>query len=158
MDEQVKLFAMLQLYRANFQMLHWKACGRSFDRFHENVTTGYYEKLDKDVDDVAEILMRQGANPLGYYDVFVKMNSGDSKCKIVKSDKDYSGDDITKLTNLFLKDILDQISRCLNSSEIKDMRENIGIKSYYEALYNEYDKEYRFLNRRRGCENCQMTE
>lgn len=158
MRNQLLLFAKIQLYRANFQMLHWKVCGKGFDRFHANITTECYEKLDKDADDIAEILMRQGASPLNYYEVLTTLNNDGGHTKIIKSNKDYSAEDVTKCISMYYEDICSQILKCLDSDAIKNVRENVGIKSYYEALYNEYDKELRFLNRRRSCDQCCSNE
>ena len=150
MQEQLKLFAKMQLCKSNFQMLHWKSIGDEFDKFHTDVTASYYEKLDKDIDDVAEILMRQGVNPLNYFEVAVQLGKSGEKGKVLDSSQNYTKEQIIHCTDVLLRDIMEQILICLDSDEIKNVRENVGIKSYYESLYNEYDKECRFLNRRRG--------
>ena len=149
MKEQIKLFALMQIHKSDFQMLHWKTIGDGFDRFHTNITSGYYEKLDKDIDDVAEVLLRQGVNPPNYFEVVMVLNEDGEKVKFISSKKDYRKTEIISYTDMILKKILNQIIKCLDSDEIKNVKENVGIKSYYEALYNDYDKEYRFLNKRR---------
>lgn len=139
----------MQIHKSDFQMLHWKTIGDGFDRFHTNITSGYYEKLDKDIDDVAEVLLRQGVNPPNYFEVVMVLNEDGEKVKSISSKKDYRKTEIISYTDMILKKILNQIIKCLDSDEIKNVKENVGIKSYYEALYNDYDKEYRFLNKRR---------
>lgn len=148
--KQRLLFALLIIHRTNFQMLHWKVCGSDFDNAHNNVTNNYYEKVTADIDDVAEMLMRQGMNPLGYYDVVKLLADSDVKKIIVDNDEDYSKKEAFQICDVILEQICEAIIGCLEDLEEENQPNiNAGVKSYYENLLDQYDKEYRFLNKRR---------
>lgn len=148
MNEQLVLFAMLQLHKSNFQVLHWKSVGSEYDTMHKDVTTDYYEKLADDADVVAENLMRQGIDPGNYFSV-IRILRETNNLFFVDETKSYRREEIVAKTDEIFKILLDQIAKCLLSPEIKDDIKNVGIKSFYEGLYDKYDLEYRFLNKRR---------
>lgn len=149
MEAQLKLFCLLQIHRDNMHMLHWKSVGRGFENIHVKVTDEYYSKIVADSDDVAEILMRQGASPLNAVEVIKFIYAKDSNVTLVSSQKDYSRDEVIKYVDNILKDIVNALLEVLSSDEVTNKKENIGVKAYYEGLLNEYDKEYRYLNKRR---------
>lgn len=152
LNPQIVLFSMLQLHKENFKMLHWKVCGHHFDNMHNNVTSKYYDMMADDVDVVAENLMRQGINPVN----IIKAISIATKLQdavFVNANIDYSRDDVISITDRIFYQLLRQIEVILNTAEIKDNIQNVGIKAYYESLHDKYDLEYRFLNKRRACEN-----
>lgn len=145
-----KLIAMLIIQRSNFQILHWKVRGEDFDNMHANVTNGYYEMVSSDIDDVVEVAMRLDINPVNHIEACkIVLNDGNSNI-MYPSDKDYSRDEVIVLINKSLINILSCIKDVLETDEIQNEISNVGIKSYLEALYDKYDKECRFLNRRRS--------
>ena len=148
MNAQKILFALLQLHKSNFQLLHWKVCGRDFDNMHNNVTNSYYEKTSSDIDDVAEVILRQGINPPNYAQVLGVLKEGEIHTNLLSGDATYTKQDVTIASDKMLGEICTAIIAVLNAPEMKNP-ENIGIKSYYENLLNEYDKEFRFLNKHR---------
>ena len=143
-----KLMAILIVQRSNFQVLHWKSIGRHFDNMHTNVTNNYYEMVSTDIDDVTECAMRLGVNPVNLVKA-CQIAASTEGVSMYSTEKDYERDEIVSLTDKSLKSILNAIADVLQEDEIQENIENVGIKAYLEGLYDKYDKEYRFLNRRR---------
>ena len=143
------LLAILIIERSNFQVLHWKVKGHHFDNMHAKVTNDYYETISTDIDDVAEMCMRLGLNPLSYTDAYRIAKTTHPNILIVSAESDYSRDQTISMIDAILKTILQVIEGVLYSDEIQNERTNVGIKACLEGLYDKYDKEYRFLNERR---------
>lgn len=150
MNEQSLLLAIMQVHESNFHMLHWKTIGCDFNDGHKEISKEYYEMVFADKDDVAERMLRQGLNPCNYMDVIKVLQTNGKNIPIVTSEKDYTRDEIVKLSDRMLGDIVNAIISVLQSDAMTTP-ENIGIKSYYEALLDKYDAEYRFLNKKRLC-------
>lgn len=143
------LLAILIIERSNFQVLHWKVKGHHFDNMHNSVTNDYYETVSTDIDDVAEMCMRLGLNPLNYTDAYRVAKSTYPDILVVSAESDYTRDQTVSTIDVILKTILQAIEAVLYSDEIQNVRTNVGIKAYLEGLYDRYDKECRFLNERR---------
>lgn len=148
MNEQLILFALLQLHKSNFEVLHWKCYGCDYDTLHKEVTSQFYEDFAEDADTVAENLMRQGMNPGNYFSV-MRILRETEHLDFVDDTKLYTRNEVVQKCDEILKCILEQIEKCLQTPEIKENIKNVGIKSFYEGMYDKYDKEYRFLNKRR---------
>lgn len=138
------LQALLTVHADNFHMLHWKACGKNFDSTHK-IAGDYYEMLTDDVDDVAEIMLRYDINPLNILQC-VKVVAQHGSNVSVKSTDDYDKSDIVECSDEILKEIIDTIKLTLEDYQ---GTEDIGVKSYLEGLFDKYDKECRYLNKRR---------
>lgn len=143
------LLSILIIERSNLEVLHWKAKGVSFDTMHNNVTTNLYEKVSDDIDNIAEISMRLGMNPVNYLDAYEEISKISSDIKILSADEDYYRDDIISIISDILRVIMSSILKVLASSDIQNKPINVGIKSNLEGMFETYDKEYRFLNARR---------
>lgn len=147
--KQKILFSLLEIQRSNMHVLHWKACGNGFDTAHNKITNDYYEKITSDIDDVAEMMMRQNINPCNYIEVHKTLRDAGIDARIYSSESNYSRSDIIKACDEILGEICSAIIDVLKTPEISEKCENIGVKSFYEGLLDSYDKEYRFLNKRR---------
>lgn len=147
MNTQQELFVLLTIHQNNLKMLHWKACGKDFDTMHNIVTNNYYEKYTSVIDEVAEVMMRQSINPLTIMHCVV-VATKNLNIKVIDHEKLYDRKDIIKYCDLILSDTCNAIEKVLTSEEMK-LPKNVGIKSFYESLYDSFDKESRFLNKRR---------
>lgn len=144
--------AVLLVYRANFQVMHWLAEGKQFDRIH-NLTNGYYDMCLEAADEIAELGMRIGQKPPGYLEAAEILNDfTDHKIIMLSSDTGYKYKDFTEITNIMLNDILSFIEVLLDTPEVKD-KSNVGIKSALEGLHDKFDKECRYLNARRSIDD-----
>lgn len=144
-----KLVAMLLIQRANFQTLHWKVVGEGFDRLHNSITNDYYEMVSGDIDDVVETFMRIDINPVGYIEACKIISTLEDPAIIYSTESNYNKENVLKLTHKSLNLILDSIASVLKEDCIQNDITNVGIKAYLESLYDKYDKECRFLNRKR---------
>lgn len=149
MEEQRSLLALFQLYRSNFTILHWKAKGIDFDTIHK--TMGEYgDKVSGDIDVVAEMIIMQEGHPVGYEETIRLLSNIDNTSVDIKAllpEDDYPRDEAISQANKMFKNILTFITIILD--KIDGHEELIGVKSQYENMYYEYDKEFRYLNRRR---------
>lgn len=139
--------AALIVYQQNFKLLHWCAKGNNFDTIHEQAKK-YYEKMDKDIDDVAEICLICNLRPLNIKEAYNLLEESDNEYLQLDSSEDYDMEDFTKYTDIILKSIISIIEELLDSDGIDD-DSLIGAKSYLENLHYEYLKEYKYINTRR---------
>lgn len=139
------LLGVLAVYRSNFHVLHWLGKGEKFHTLHEKAAE-YYEKLLNDMDDVAEIVIRLGGRPLNYVESYSIIKQYPNDFVLLDTDRDYSMSDFIEATDAMLSDILELIEKVLENQQVQS---TIGVKSYFENLHNEYDKEFRYLNKRR---------
>ena len=149
MEAQRLLLAILLVHKSNLQVLHWKAAGQNFGDSHVNVAEKYYDKVEEDIDGVAERLMMQGGEPLNYMDVIKTLKESNKDLTMVPTDRLYTRKEVVKVSQSILGDIVNAIIAVLKSDQIANTDENIGIKSWYESLLESYDLEYRYLNARR---------
>ena len=143
-----ELFCALCLYRSNFQNLHWNSVGENFDNAHKEISTDYYEMVSGTVDQIAEMLTRFGVNPPNYVEVLDIIKSAEKDYLMVGSAQLYDRTAIVKLSDTMLKDIVDALVACLDSDEMKQTL-NAGIKSTLEAILEDYDLQYRYINKRK---------
>lgn len=138
--------AVLTVYAHNFHVLHWGATGRKFDRIH-NLADEYYQMITGDIDVVAEQAMRLGQNPGGYLEN-VKIIEASNSNFLCLDYEEVNFEEFAKYTDA----MLDHILLCLRellASEAAQALENVGIKATLEGLYDKYDLQKRYLNKRR---------
>ena len=139
-----KLQAILTVHADNFRILHWKSCGENFECAHQ-ISGNYYDMLSDDVDDIAEIMLRYDINPLNIFQcIKLSINSGTNVS--VSASEDYDIKAVTEKTSLIFTEILKIIREVLEEAQDPS---SIGVKAYLESLYDKYDKELRYLNKRR---------
>lgn len=141
------LLAIFIIYGHNFKVLHWQANGQRFDRVHK-LANEYYDYLADDADDIAEMAARVGQNSLGYIEAVETLKNLDGKFVVVESDKLYNFSQFVDITNAMLDGILKSIAAVHDTEEMSDIK-NIGIRSELEGIYNKYDLQMRYLNKRR---------
>ena len=139
------LQALFTIHSNNFRMLHWKACGENFDSAH-SIAGDYYDMVGADIDDIAEVMLRDDINPLTLEECLDAKHDMNISILDVKGDADYTKSEIIRFSGRILSDILNGILETLE--EYQDDR-HVGIKSYLEGLYDKYDKEANYLNKRR---------
>lgn len=143
MENIQQLQVVFTIEADNFRMLHWKSAGRGFDRAHK-ISGDYYDMIGADIDGIAEIMLRDGINPLTLAECVAAVDDVDGVR--VSPDTDYNVDAVINYADEILKVIVKSIGKILE--DYQDT-ESIGIKSYFEGLYDKYDKEWRYLNARR---------
>lgn len=145
----LRLFlSVLLVYRSNFHMLHWQAAGKEFDLMHKQAAK-YYEKMLCDADIVAEKAMMLGQSPVNYPEAFALLQEADHQFKILPSDTVYNYSDFIENTDIMFSDILYCLQELLQSEEVQDIA-NVGIKAALECMYEQYDLQLRYINKRRS--------
>ena len=93
MDSLKTLFSTVILYRHNLHVLHWKAKGCDFDCIHGLLDT-YVDKFNGFVDEIAEIMLMMGTNPLSIQDC-LKIAEDDSDIThiIIDPNSDYDAEE-----------------------------------------------------------------
>ena len=140
-----KLLAIFMNYTHNIKILHWKATGKLFDEYHE-LLDSYYEKMQEDIDLIAELGLIHGENPLGLAESFELLKEDKENYKILDPNDDYDEKDIIDNIDVLFKDILKAIEELLKEDKVD---QNPGTRSELENLYAYYDKECNYKNKRR---------
>lgn len=146
MNKLLVLNALLRIYNANFLNLHWNCRGEEFNDAHKSISTEYYELCDKYIDLTAEMAARLGGNPLNYIQVAIYAQKEDKP--IVDSKILYTRKDIIEYADCMLGDIVNSIKECLEDPCMENTI-NAGIKSDLETMLNDFDIQYRYINKRR---------
>ena len=144
----VVLNSLLRVYCSNFSVLHWNAAGEEFNDAHRSIAEEYEELCHKYVDVTAEMATRLGVNPLNYTEVIELMNSSNRQFIIVDSKRFYSRKDIIMIADKMFADIVTLISATIESEELQTPI-NAGIRSELESILNDFDLQYRYINKRR---------
>ena len=139
--------AQLMLYSVNIKDLHWLVRGDEFDSVHNGVTNDYHDKICEDIDYIAEVLLRNGEEPLNMPEAVRLTESANRKFVIVDTGKLYGKVEVYQYLQKMLQDIKLSIEFLIKSLE--DDIKQVGIKSTLEAMHEWYDLQARFLNKRR---------
>lgn len=140
-----KLLAILINYHHNFRILHWKVTGCHFDEYHE-LCANYYETLQEHVDLIAEIGITYNEQPLGLVEAFELLKKDSDNYKIIDPKDNYDEEDIIENIDIMFKDIMKAIESLLEESKID---KNPGVRSKLEGMYEFYDTECNYKNKRR---------
>ena len=143
------LLSVLILYRSNFHNLHWNSKGKSFDRIHVQITDDYMGLMDKYIDIVGEMITRLGDNPPNLLEAIHIIEESDKNIFVVHSDDLYDLEDVIKCSDIMLRDVIELIKDAYEEPEIQDEFSNVGIKASLEGMVDEFDIQYRYLNKRR---------
>ena len=153
----LELHSVLRLYSSNLSNIHWNSCGVEFNDSHVNITDGLIDLFHKWIDPVGEMLTRLGINPLNYAEVFDLIKNSSNDYFIAESAKMYTRKEIITIADIMLKDIVTLLCTALESEEMK-VTINAGIKSELEGMLNDFDLQYRYLNKRRLlCNDCAVA-
>lgn len=143
------LLSVLILYRSNFHNLHWNSKGKSFDRIHVQITDDYMGLMDKYIDIVGEMITRLGDNPPNLLETIHIIEESDKNIFVVHSNDLYDLEDVIKCSDIMLRDVIELIKDAYEEPEIQDEFHNVGIKATLEGMVDEFDIQYRYLNKRR---------
>lgn len=147
-DMLIMLNSVLRVYCSNFSVLHWNAAGEEFNDAHRSIAEEYEDLFHKYVDVTAEMATRLGSNPLNYVEVYDLMKDCEKNYLLVDSKKLYSRKEIIGLADKMLADICDLLSATIEWEELKAPI-NAGIRSELESILNDFDLQFRYINRRR---------
>lgn len=143
------LLSVLVLYQYNFRLIHWNASGKRFKRVHLD-SESYVDDIQKTIDSIAEMCARLNIKIPTFQEVVSKLDGHSETNFLADVPESVDFDKYIELTDKMLGDILKCIANVLQSSDIKDKIENVGIKANLEGIYEEYDLKYRYLNKRQA--------
>lgn len=122
MEKFQKLFSALIIFRHNMQILHWKATGKDFDAVHR-LCDEYTASLGVITDEITELMMEVGINPLGIPEV-IELARDDDEFKYIclDADKLYSSKDVYKYIDIMFSSLCDMY---IEIHSIDDLRDDI---------------------------------
>ena len=92
-NELQKLFSLLVCYRHNIHMLHWKVSGHSFMCLHK-VLDYYVDKFNSFIDDIAELMLSTGINPLTLQECLELISNNDEHHLLIESTENYDANKV----------------------------------------------------------------
>lgn len=140
-----KLLAILINYHHNFRILHWKVVGYHFEEYHEICAT-YYDIMQQHIDLIAEIGLSYDEQPLGLVEAFEILKKDSENYKIIDPQDDYNESDIIDNVDIMFKDIMKALDELL---KVPRINKNPGVRSKLEGMYEFYDTECNYKNKRR---------
>ena len=147
-DMLIMLNSVLRVYCSNFSVLHWNSAGEEFNDAHRNIAEEYEELCHKYVDVTAEMATRLGSNPLNYLEVIELMQKCEKDYVVIDSKRLYTRKDIIAMADKMFADICDILVATLEWEPMK-AGINAGIKAELETILNDFDLQYRYINKRR---------
>ena len=150
------LNAICRTYEHNAKVLHWGACGHKFDRVH-NLCDDFEKMFHDDVDFAGETGLRLGQNPPSFDKIVSILENSDHNYLICQF-KNVDYDETIKSFQKMFADVMQALLE-LHESELMQKPANMGIKSEIESVYNKYDFQLRYLNKRRlgSCDSSDPT-
>ena len=138
--------SVLLVYRHNFQVLHWMACGESFLTIHEQAKT-YYDMLSDDIDVVAEMILRTSDEIVNYKEALDLIDEFEHDF-LLMTGKDLCDMSafVTYSTKMF-NDLKNCVEMVLDTDAIESDH-SVGIKSVLEGMHDKYDLQARYIIKR----------
>ena len=140
------LGALLRVYEHNMKVLHWGCFGPKFDRAH-TLCDQYADMIHEDIDWAGETGLRIDQNPPSFDKIVEILQNADDNY-IVCQYKLVEYPEVAKTIERMLHDIMNAL-KSIHESDMMEDPSNMGIKSTIESIYDKYDFEVRYLNRRR---------
>lgn len=141
------LGAILRTYEHNAKVIHWGAYGPRFDRVHK-LCDEFEEMFHADVDFAGETGLRIDQAPPSFDNIMSVLENSDHNY-IVCQYKLIGYDEAIKTLQKMCADVMQALIE-IHESELMQKPENMGIKSTIESVYDKYDFQVRYLNKRRA--------
>lgn len=141
--------SVLLVYRSNFHVLHWMVKGKNFFKLHDKAAE-YYEEILKDVDIVAEMILRRDGSIVNYEEALEVIKEDENhEFLLVDSNTTYGVKEFKENATKMLNDILQCLEELLATEYIQDPK-NVGIKATLEGMHDKYDLQVNYLLKRFG--------
>lgn len=139
-----KLAALLICYQHNVRMLHWKVKGVDFDEAHE-LLGDYYDKMSVFLDDVSELGMMVGEDPICITEAFkILMDDNELKCIELQGNECFTSREAFEKIGFMFDQLID-----LYDVFNKDTTLPISIINTLQEQQHWFRKECHYKNRRR---------
>lgn len=139
--------AQLIVEETNLRCLHWCAYGKHFDRAHA-LADEYRKMVSEDIDTIAEYSDMLETGVCNIPEAMEILDNSERDFLIVDTSKNYNKKTIQAYINMILREIVDSLQILLSSDDIQN-NNNVGIRSDLETICGKYDKQLRYLNKRR---------
>lgn len=138
-----RLLAVLILYHFNLRILHWRLTGPNFDPVH-SLMGDYYEKFGGFIDDVAEIGMQVGTDPINVTDAVHLLESDGGKYMVLNGSENFDPVRCFEKVNFIFESTLSLYETTYSDSNLpEDISNALQEHAYWIR------KELRYKNKRR---------
>ena len=141
------LGAILRTYEHNAKVIHWGAYGPRFDRVHK-LCDEFEAMFHEDVDYAGETGLRLEQAPPSF-DKIMEVLENSEHNYIVCQYKLIGYEEAIKTLQKMCADVMEALVE-IHESDIMQQPVNMGIKSSIESVYDKYDFQVRYLNKRRA--------
>lgn len=139
------LFAALVCYRHNIHILHWKCIGHKFDMLH-SLFDEYNDKIGDFIDDIGEMLLVNGENPLGLDECLKILTDDDTHFLILNSNEDYDCEKALNALNMMFNTLLELYDELTDDDDISsDCISKLDEHKYWIRIENNYKNKRRMM-------------
>lgn len=142
--ELQNLFAVLNTYRHNIHMLHWKIVGEDFDCTHR-LFDSYVGQFNTFIDEVAEMILSLNGNPLTIQECIDVITHLDKEILVLESDEDYDNEKAFKAIAIMFESLYDMythISRSM-SEDLSECAGKLDEHKYWLRIEGKYKNKKR---------------
>lgn len=137
------LLAVLMIYSDNMRVLHWKCCGVDFEPYHE-LTANYYSKLNDITDEIAEMGMQLGTNPITVLDAKDIITSIDENVLALSAIETYPNTKVLEHIDYMYKHLMTMTTVLRNTDGMPEY-----LKSELDTIIAYFSKEVLYKNTKR---------
>lgn len=139
------LFAVLICYRHNLHMLHWKVTGMSFDKAHK-VLDEYVEQFNTFIDEIGEMLLSMGNNPLTLQESITLLTNLDSHILVVESHENYNCEEVFKAVDIMFEDLYTMYTNISEDCDYSDCASKLDEHKYWLRIEGKYKNKKRLYD------------
>ena len=139
-----ELFSMLICYRHNLHMMHWKTYGPDFDTVHK-LLDDYVDKFNTFVDEIAEMLLSLGGNPLTLQEVIELVTMSDRKILYSASSDNYTADNVYHSIRIMFEELYYRYSDISKNCEFGECVSKMDEHKYWLRIESRYKNIRRLL-------------
>jgi DNA-binding ferritin-like protein len=138
------LLSALILHHHNFRILHWNVSGVDFDPVH-SLMGDYYDKLGGLVDDVAEICISLGIQPVNLHEALELLgNDGEEKYLELSGGTLFTSKDCFEKSEIIFRQLINMYQKLYSDKSIPE-----SIINVLQEHQQWFRKECEYKNKRR---------
>ena len=117
MERLKQLFSALVIYRHNMNILHWKSKGCHFDGLHK-LFSDYGDKFNNLIDEVAEIMLIEGENPLCFKHCFETASEDTRDHLILTGGENYDSENSAIAVEKMFETLIDMYTEIAENNDL----------------------------------------
>lgn len=141
MEENIKnlneFLSDLEIMTVKLQNYHWNVTGKGFFITHEKLEE-YYEDMREEIDEIAELILSKGFQPLGTIKDFLE----NSKIQEAKNEKIKT----LEIVKNIIEDLKILKQKAIKIKEEADKKSDYGTSAIMDNYLNNYSKKLWMLN------------